>query len=676
MANLPPDGVFPPVTTGNALMTPPLRPADPSSVLGQIESSADYYGPQLYADLLKFYSNFSAETDSNVDFIPVTQTKANPKLFVVGLIPPSVNVTGRLLDRSASVANVTGAPAGTDPQQEAAAGSGQSNVATGAGNGAGTDKRAKGDVIVTDAKKAARGAALGDRFWIKFVQMCDRLGCDPVALAAVLQNESGLNPAAQNIQGGTVAQGLNQLINPKFVGMPQDVWQKYATLSAEDQLPWVEKFFAGKVAGKSKGEIYTLNAGGFPNPDGSLYASKAYIDSRADKDKFQRPDYQQICFEQNRALSSDGLRITKGDLAAKVANSPSQAVIAAIEAARKNIANGTIPPDPPPPQAGTNEDWQTEGSANADKSQKEGSKTGDNDLNKSELGQRFQEAQKMEIQATLQELENMRNTPPLRLLVNPSSFKISSEKVVSDGNWTRNGPVVEHWGDNQDKLEASGTVAAFFAIDANGSGEGEGPGLTRVSRNYSASYHNFLSLYLLYRNNANLYVEHVGGGDGFGRNRLSLVGSIYIFYDNILYIGSFDTFNVTETAEKPYSLEYNYQFTVRATFMLDRPESYDPQVKTMFNPAGGYPPPTTSTTSDDPRLGSGVVGPDPSELAQQAGITDNPTTKQQIDQQIQDLLRGGAPPAGSYTLDPAVSDALSQGQAAPNPSQAQRGGKR
>jgi hypothetical protein len=105
---------------------------------------------------------------------------------------------------------------------------------------------------------------------------------------------------------------------------------------------------------------------------------------------------------------------------------------------------------------------------------------------------------------------------------------------------------------------------------------GGGPGLTRVARQYSASYQNFLGLYLLYRNNGGLYVNSLA--DTLKTNllaRLSLVGSIYIYYDNTLYIGSFDTFDVTENDSAPYSLEYNIEFTVRATFLLDGPTEYD-----------------------------------------------------------------------------------------------------
>ena len=238
----------------------------------------------------------------------------------------------------------------------------------------------------------------------------------------------------------------------------------------------------------------------------------------------------------------------------------------------------------PQNQDDTNGGWFDQGSANASSAAKDSSKTVDlEDLNKSALGQKFQRAQLNEIKATQIALDTIKNTPPLQLLVNPQSFKLSSEKIISDGGFTREGPIIEHWGEQQDKIEASGKLAAFMAIDANppvASGPtGGGPGLTRVARNYSASYQNFLSLYLLYRNNGGLYVK---GLEDNLLTRLSLVGSIYIYYDSVLYIGSFDSFSITETDSNPYSLEYSFQFTVRAAFMLDSPTEDNYQVQRMF----------------------------------------------------------------------------------------------
>jgi hypothetical protein len=130
--------------------------------------------------------------------------------------------------------------------------------------------------IIKSDKYTPHGANLPESFWIEYIQVCNRLKIDPVSLAAIIESESGFNPAAQNIQNDNIiAQGLNQITAQvaKALNMPDDIWKSFATLSAENQLPWLEKYFSiNSIAGKTKEQIYRKNFGGFPNPDGSLYA--------------------------------------------------------------------------------------------------------------------------------------------------------------------------------------------------------------------------------------------------------------------------------------------------------------------------------------------------------------------------------------------------------------------
>ena len=115
-------------------------------------------------------------------------------------------------------------------------------------------------------------------------------------------------------------------------------------------------------------------------------------------------------------------------------------------------------------------------------------------------------------------------------------------------------------------------VAGFYAIDTGGGAlgsVGNSPGLTRMARNLSLSYQNFLSLYFLYRNNAGIWLPDPTSPQTSQSTNLSLVGSVYIFYDGILYIGSFDSFTITETDMAPFTVEYNFSFTVRAQFLMD-----------------------------------------------------------------------------------------------------------
>lgn len=586
----------------NDTSTPAAKPSTVDTkgerVLTQIEGAADYYAPFIYSSL-GFYSNFTPNPDNlSNDFIPVTGVKPNPKLFVVGVIPPAANVTGRLLDRSGSVSSVLGAP--EDIQLEEAKQGGPPGVKPGAPSGGGVPS------VAATPGNGTKGASLPPSFWDEYVKMCNRLQCDPFAMAAIIQNESGFDPAAQNFAAGKdkppVAQGLHQMIHSTARNyMSEDDWKNLPNTSAEYQLQFIEKSFKGRAKGKTATQLYGMNLGGYPNPDGSAYASKAaqaeWIAAHPeDAGKFKNPDYQDLAIKQNPGIGN-GKTIFVSDLTKFVEGKPSPSIRAQIDAAIARVGGSVASSEAPGGNTETgSKDWKDKGSPNAGKAKEDQFKTADNELAKkqAELGAKFLAAQQAEINATVQALDTMRNTPPLRLLVNPASFKVSSEKIISDGNWTRNGPIIEHWGDNQDKLEGSGRVAGFFAIDANSpfidqglETDGEGPGLTRVARNFTAAYQNLLSLWLLYRSNAGLYTK---GLDGTEWARLSMVGSIYIFYDNVLYLGSFDSFNLTETDDKPYSMEYNFQFTVRATFLLDRPD----------NPGQDYG--AKSFTSGDPNI--------------------------------------------------------------------------
>jgi hypothetical protein len=585
--------VFSPVSSGNALSATPA--ASDGSVIGEIEAAADYHVPAVY-QLLGFYSSYRVETDSNSSFIPVTQTKPNPKLFVVGILPPSVPVSGRLLDRSASVS----APPVSLDQPEGG------DVAIGEEDG-----------VVIPSGGSTKGADLPASFWHEYVRMSDRLKVDPYELAAVLDKESRFNPGAQNKGPDSerttpIAQGLCQFVRDTAISdrvkMDEDQWKTFCLLSAEEQLPYVENFYKGRVAGKGKNQINYITFGANNNPDGSAYASKeqqaAWIAAHpGDAGKFKKPDKQDRAVKSNPEASTDGGKtIQKAYLDEKVANFPRPEIRARIQSAQQYVAKFNSAKGKDLSKESTNGRWKEEGSSNASVSKRERAKTAQiQDEAKADLGKKFQYAQQAEINETIRAIEALRYTPPLRLLVNPSSFSVKSERVTSDGNWTRNGPIVEHWGENQDKIEASGKVSAFFAIDANSpkpDAQGEGPGLTRGARQYSAGYQNFMSLYLLYRSNANVYTSDLlnSTSEYTFMNRLSMVGSMYIFYDDTLYIGSFDSFNITENDTAPYTLEYSFEFTVRGTFLLDRPPPYTAEAQAALQSSTILPTTTTQVS--------------------------------------------------------------------------------
>jgi hypothetical protein len=643
------DNTFAPVSNGNSIANP--RPAElkggSDRILNQIEQTADYYGPMIYQNL-SFFSSLELSNDENLDFIPVSQTKSNPKLFVIGLIPPSTTISGRLLDRSASVGRVTGNPdqsldfggkpseasggtlsVGGDISLSTLSPSEISNggIVTSAGyqikQGTGVPNR---DIPFPPGMKnpnGERGAHPGlsipqvySAIRSAYLELNGKEGT-PTELqfyTAQCLRETGGAPWNNNfgfmVNYGTTppASGNYFLGPPEPKAKPPAPNGKYyktfdtTTAGAKAFVAHLTKnknVVAAAQGGDALGYMTSLAQTGYYEASVDVY----YTGTKGSPPKGFFPA---MLTNVSRAMAGYG--VTLGDGLDLPKHPPKCCAFGEEQAKyRERVApngkglkannlnrfmagsnydeNCKLLTQAPQVQPDTNEGWKDQGSANASASVKEESSVvGLEDLNKSELGKKFMAAQALEILATTLQLNQMKNTPPLRLMVNPITFKVSSEKIISDGGFTREGPIIEHWGEQQDKIEASGKLAAFMAVDGRPSEEGAalgGPGLTRVARNFTASYQNFLSLYLLYRNNGGLYTQ---GLEGNLLTRLSLVGSIYIYYDSTLYIGSFDSFNITETDSNPYSLEYDFSFTVRATFTLDSPTEDDYNVKKIFQP--------------------------------------------------------------------------------------------
>jgi len=534
----------------------------------EILEASDTYEPETYYGTLSFFDQLKLVPDTNVSYIPLTSAKVDtPTYFVIGILPPATNITNNRLDRSGSIGGVEELDT--------------SNSVVVPFGGSESEGKSVNGVVLT---KKSTATSPSEVFYDKFVEMAARLKVDPTEVAAALFSESGMQPGSQNVyknKDGTkvvVAQGLNQLQwnTARGLGMPRDVWEVYGTYTAEQQLPWVEKFFKANrlQPGSSRAQIYQKNAGGYPNPDGSIYASLAYINSHPDKAKFKDPKGNDAGFRGNKGLSRDGQRIMVEDLNARVVNFPPQSIRDRIEAAKNRLGaikdSSYVATQPRKDPVSSN--WKGEGDKNAAKVAEHMTKAGGTDVNAEGQGKLYQDAQEIERKMAQRELEAMKNTPPLRMLVNPDTFKRSTEKVRTEEH-TRKGPITQTHGNGQLKLDISGKVAGFFAIDAEHPDTGgEAPGLTRMARHYSAGYQNFMSLYLLYRNNGKLFT-YDGYGSGLSRT-LSMVGSVYIYYDGELFIGSFDNLNVTESETSPFRLEYNMQFTCRVKYNLDSPEKY------------------------------------------------------------------------------------------------------
>lgn len=586
-----------------------------NSISDQINQSADFYQPAVY-ELLSFYQSLSLEADPmDGQFIPMTTVQPweqkRSLFFAVGLLPPASNVTGRLLDRSASIQGLQGSyedlvSENPDP--------GSSSTGDLPGETGGVPTSTPLPVGPTQSDS--------DDFWVQFVVMCNRLGCQPEELARVIQTESGFNPAAGyvNRNGETTARGLIQFIRPTAtsdrIGMTDEQYDNLQNTSALDQLQWVERYFKGRAQGRNAFELKAVTIGGFNNPDGSIY------NGTATEPEFRNAARQRSAYLANQQLDGPPSKgyITAVDLNRRMAGKRlASGTQGRINSARRDLGMevGYVPFQP---DEETTESWQAGGSASANRASKNAAQVANKDLNQTNLGRQFMAQQQAMINAMQQALTQMANTPPLRLLVNPQSFRISCEKIISDGNWGRSGPIIEHWGESQDTIEASGKIAAFYSMDALNS---SGPGLNRTARQFSASYQNLLSLWTIYKNNGGVWFPDPLMPSGARAKNLAVVGSVYLYYDHTLYIGSFNTFTLTESETSPFTLEYSFTFSVRATFLLDhlndaqytygRPTP--PQVPVSLNssspltggnnpqPSPNVAPPPTATSELDALLG-------------------------------------------------------------------------
>lgn len=150
---------------------------------------------------------------------------------------------------------------------------------------------------ITDPSAASNFDYLADRFFADTKAVCGRLSCAPEDLLGVMESESGIQPWSQNSQGK--ATGLIQFMPATLKGLGwADGPDDFAKLDADDQLPFVEKYFApyaGQGLG-SAGRLYqatflpatlpgsdestVIAAPGGPNAD--AYNSNKVLDTNHD----------------------------------------------------------------------------------------------------------------------------------------------------------------------------------------------------------------------------------------------------------------------------------------------------------------------------------------------------------------------------------------------------------
>lgn len=155
--------------------------------------------------------------------------------------------------------------------------------------------------------------------------------------------------------------------------------------------------------------------------------------------------------------------------------------------------------------------------------------------------------------ALRQQIDLIRRTPALLMLVNPSEFRRGYEQSADSGAKGRYRNIVQTWLEKPIRITGSGFTAGQYVVSLDGDG-----GLTNELRVFSASYQNLLSLLMIYKTNGIIYA-----GEESDRGVPIVCYSAFIYYDNHIYIGSFDSFEIQDSADRPHNMSYSYQFNVR-----------------------------------------------------------------------------------------------------------------
>ena len=184
----------------------------------------------------------------------------------------------------------------------------------------------------------------------------------------------------------------------------------------------------------------------------------------------------------------------------------------------------------------------------------------------------------------------MPDTTPVTLLINPNSFNVTCTKKIN-ANFTRGGYVVEDWGDLQDTIQCDGKIGGYYIY---------GIGLNNFGKRQSLSLRNLYELIMVYRNNGSVYQRNNDSYSVYlqksqvkkpqkklisntkipmktipptiensNNNRVDSIATVMLFYDSVLYKGSFDEFSIEEDAQTPFNLTYNFMFTVQTKYVSD-----------------------------------------------------------------------------------------------------------
>jgi len=202
----------------------------------------------------------------------------------------------------------------------------------------------------------------------------------------------------------------------------------------------------------------------------------------------------------------------------------------------------------------------------------------------------------------------------LVLHVNPSSISETNTQKVERFQ-TRGGWVEQHWGHELIDITVDQSTGAFMNIYT---------GLTSVLRQRTIAWDRYRDLHDLYRNNGSVYDPH---------GNIVLQGHIMLMYDRGSFLGTFRSFEVSETDEAPFTFKMSWSFKIEHTIMLMadspgpgiRPVWFQSQNTPASTSGGGITSVTQAVTGETPTAevaGVGTVTPSDAEahFEQELGI--------------------------------------------------------
>jgi hypothetical protein len=176
----------------------------------------------------------------------------------------------------------------------------------------------------------------------------------------------------------------------------------------------------------------------------------------------------------------------------------------------------------------------------------------------------------------IRQLRRLLDTPPLVLLINPSSFSTQYAKIAQFQERSRYGYIYQAWGEELVKLSISCRVGAFTTGKSNPSQTNVPSGVQFASKNDSAAFQQLMAMMTIFQSSAYIVDTVQGSRANY------MVGNIAIEYDQNVYVGHMDSFSYNyDEMEQNGGMKFDIDFTVIRTYDVSNPKSF---ISPLVNP--------------------------------------------------------------------------------------------